>query len=187
MIRELTWTRLKHNELSASSKVAVHWNDQKKKKKNQLRKDKTLSIWSSLKDEMQQGEKLWEKLSFQISEDLLLFNTELCSTGNFTPQDCQTHSLGSKCSGLESKFHSGTKRRSGDCFYFFRAQKYKENVSDWEKLLWNSEVFQRLTTEYNVRRKRWPKPAFLRVLKAFEITLEKIFTTFTNNCMLRSV
>lgn len=33
MIRELTWTRLKHNELSASSKVAVHWNDQKKKKK----------------------------------------------------------------------------------------------------------------------------------------------------------
>lgn len=134
MIRELTWTRLKHNELSASSKVAVHWNDQKKKKKNQLRKDKTLSIWSSLKDEMQQGEKLWEKLSFQISEDLLLFNTELCSTGNFTPQDCQTHSLGSKCSGLESKFHSGTKRRSGDCFYFFRVLlKNTKKMSQTEK------------------------------------------------------
>lgn len=40
-------------------------------KKIQLRKDKTLHSWSSLEDEMQQDKIC---LSFQISEESLLFN-----------------------------------------------------------------------------------------------------------------
>lgn len=45
---------------------------------------------------MQQEKAFLGKLSFQVSEESLLFNTELCSPGNSAPQDCQTHSLASK-------------------------------------------------------------------------------------------
>jgi len=41
--------------------------------------------------------------------------------------------------------------------------------------------------EDNARRKRWPKPAFCRLLEAFEVNLKRTFTKFSSICMLRSV
>lgn len=92
-----------------------------------------------------------------------------------------------KCSCLESKFHSDSER-SGNCFYLVHALfKNAKTMSQTEKSSCESEGFQSIAREENVRRKRWPKPAFHRVLGALEINLERTFPKLGSICMLRFV